>query len=68
MAHMPRRHNYGVLEHPGGKTLNIYKNRLCYFPPCERFVFPTPALKTHFFSLRDIKRKENIPDLGGDKG
>ena len=31
MAHIPRRHNYGVLEHPGVKTLNIYKNRLLFF-------------------------------------
>lgn len=30
-------------------------------------MLPTPALR-HIFSLRYIKRKENIPALGGDRG
>lgn len=65
---MPRRHNYGVSEHPGGKTLNIYKNRLCYFPPCERFVLPTPALKTHFFRCAILKEKKTFQTWAEARG
>lgn len=58
------------LEHPGVKTLNIYKNRLLVFSTLQVLCIPHPnSLNIHSFCLSSIKTKKNIPDPGtGDNG
>lgn len=76
MAHIPRRHNYGVLEHPGVKTLNIYKNRPLFFSnPASLLHNPPPrsSQDTYFFlSCIKIRKTFWIPrgmrGLVGDQG
>lgn len=67
---IPRRHNYGVLEHPGVKTLNIYKNRPLFFSnPASLLLNPPPHLSqdTYFF-LSCIKIRKTFWIPGGMRG
>lgn len=65
MPHIPRRHNYGVLEYPGVKTLNIYKNRLLFFSTPQALCIPHPnGLKILFFFLSYIKGKHSRSRAG----